>query len=195
MPWRMRQISCGQSPPRPDRSTSTGEDMSNEPFEYPETLNDCIQLTKTEAAIGTSLLQRRLRIGFTRAVACIKEMERLGYLEASEGSVCERRKVIKSAPAMTPTPDPAPEVKLCPECHKEMRPIRRVTGAPIAYWICADCGKAEWPPEDEEKAPAPSDWMREADKQQLQQDCARIASENACRMVNERKLEIGRASW
>ena len=60
-----------------------------------ELLDEAIQLVVDEGQASISLLQRRLRIGYTRAARLIDEMEARGVIGGFEGS--KPRKVLISA--------------------------------------------------------------------------------------------------
>ena len=76
-----------------------------EPFIYEEDLQKCLEVMREEHKVSTSLFQRRLRLGYTRAAAIITEMEKRGYVQQIEGeSGAAPRKILSYGNESTPSP-------------------------------------------------------------------------------------------
>ncbi|MGZ4270593.1 MAG: DNA translocase FtsK, partial [Solirubrobacteraceae bacterium] len=105
----------------PEVVEKTGEDDGFDPDEDP-LLGDAIQLVVEMGTASTSMLQRRLRLGYTRAGRLIDMLERRGVISGYEGS--KPRQVLvsesdlprvlaalagsaESEPAAVPVPDDA----------------------------------------------------------------------------------------
>ena len=88
--WRGFTVS-GQSPERPDQSAAF-HSMSGVPFkqvplweevdeqESDPKFNEALEIIKTEGQASVSMLQRRMRIGYTRAARLIDTMEQKGII-------------------------------------------------------------------------------------------------------------------
>ena len=99
-----RLINHWQTTPRgwvPDvdlRPVSENEDDDDEPDASPSTdalFDKAVELARTQKKLSTSLLQRRLRIGYPRAARLMDELEECGVVSASDGA--KSRDVILSA--------------------------------------------------------------------------------------------------
>ena len=63
--------------------TSTDEDVTDEDEELVE---KCLEIIRQEKRASTSLLQRRLRLGYTRAARIVDILEQRGILGPGEGA-------------------------------------------------------------------------------------------------------------
>ena len=89
---RLVEFVSAQSPPTFDvamqdklqlSSTSTEEDVTDEDEELVE---KCLEIIRQEKRASTSLLQRRLRLGYTRAARIVDILEQRGILGPGEGA-------------------------------------------------------------------------------------------------------------
>ncbi len=89
---RLVEFVSAQSPPTFDvamqdklqlASTSTEEDVTDEDEELVE---KCLEIIRQEKRASTSLLQRRLRLGYTRAARIVDILEQRGILGPGEGA-------------------------------------------------------------------------------------------------------------
>jgi S-DNA-T family DNA segregation ATPase FtsK/SpoIIIE len=64
-------------------SSSTDEDVTEEDEELVE---KCLEIIRQEKRASTSLLQRRLRLGYTRAARIVDILEQRGILGPGEGA-------------------------------------------------------------------------------------------------------------
>ena len=89
---RLVEFVSAQSPPTFDvamqdklqlSSTSTDEDVTDEDEELVE---KCLEIIRQEKRASTSLLQRRLRLGYTRAARIVDILEQRGILGPGEGA-------------------------------------------------------------------------------------------------------------
>jgi S-DNA-T family DNA segregation ATPase FtsK/SpoIIIE len=89
---RLVEFVSAQSPPSLDTSMqdklqSTGatdeEDVTEEDEELVE---KCLEIIRQEKRASTSLLQRRLRLGYTRAARIVDILEQRGILGPGEGA-------------------------------------------------------------------------------------------------------------
>ncbi|MGC8855559.1 MAG: DNA translocase FtsK, partial [Anaerolineae bacterium] len=78
------------------------EDM--EVFEGDPLLSEAIDLVRREGRASVSMLQRRLRIGYTRAARLIDQMEEKGIVGPPEGAT-QIRQVLDYGPAAPPKDD------------------------------------------------------------------------------------------
>jgi S-DNA-T family DNA segregation ATPase FtsK/SpoIIIE len=78
MPMHLRVV---KEEPRGDDSTVEGP--SNQ---VDELLDKAIELGRTYSKLSTSLLQRRLRIGYPRAARLMDQLEERGVIGPSDGS-------------------------------------------------------------------------------------------------------------
>jgi len=69
------------------------EDLSGEEFD--PKLRDAIELAIETGKISTSLMQRRLEVGYGRAAKIIDQMEKLGYVSAPDGNKPRRVLITK----------------------------------------------------------------------------------------------------
>ncbi len=88
---RLVEFVSGQSPPAFDmamheklQSTATPEEEVTEEDE--ELVEKCIEIIRQEKRASTSLLQRRLRLGYTRAARIVDILEQRGILGPGEGA-------------------------------------------------------------------------------------------------------------
>jgi S-DNA-T family DNA segregation ATPase FtsK/SpoIIIE len=88
---RLVEFVSGQSPPAFDmamheklQSTATPEEVVTEEDE--ELVEKCIEIIRQEKRASTSLLQRRLRLGYTRAARIVDILEQRGILGPGEGA-------------------------------------------------------------------------------------------------------------
>lgn len=51
-----------------------------------EAINSAVAIIRSERKISPSLIQRRLRIGYARAIFLIDDLERLGYVGPANGA-------------------------------------------------------------------------------------------------------------
>src|SRR5438128_10349616 len=88
---RLVEYVSAQSPPafdsamheKLDTATNADEDVSDEDEELVE---KCIEIIRQEKRASTSLLQRRLRLGYTRAARIVDILEQRGILGPGEGA-------------------------------------------------------------------------------------------------------------
>jgi len=89
---RLVEFVSAQSPPTYDTSmqdklqlssSSTDEDVTEEDEELVE---KCLEIIRQEKRASTSLLQRRLRLGYTRAARIVDILEQRGILGPGEGA-------------------------------------------------------------------------------------------------------------
>ena len=89
---RLVEFVSAQSPPAFDlamhekleaASASTDEDVTDEDEELVE---KCLEIIRQEKRASTSLLQRRLRLGYTRAARIVDILEQRGILGPGEGA-------------------------------------------------------------------------------------------------------------
>jgi S-DNA-T family DNA segregation ATPase FtsK/SpoIIIE len=89
---RLVEFVCAQSPPTHDvsmqdklqsTSVSSDEDVTEEDEELVE---KCLEIIRQEKRASTSLLQRRLRLGYTRAARIVDILEQRGILGPGEGA-------------------------------------------------------------------------------------------------------------
>ena len=64
-------------------SAEAGEDVTDEDEELVE---KCLEIIRQEKRASTSLLQRRLRLGYTRAARIVDILEQRGILGPGEGA-------------------------------------------------------------------------------------------------------------
>jgi S-DNA-T family DNA segregation ATPase FtsK/SpoIIIE len=64
--------------------------------EYDELIKDAFQIVRDSQRASTSLIQRKLRIGYPRAARLMDELSKLGYVGPSKGSGIEREVFIAS---------------------------------------------------------------------------------------------------
>jgi S-DNA-T family DNA segregation ATPase FtsK/SpoIIIE len=88
---RLVEFVCAQSPPAFDtamheklQSAATPEDEVTEEDE--ELVEKCLEIIRQEKRASTSLLQRRLRLGYTRAARIVDILEQRGILGPGEGA-------------------------------------------------------------------------------------------------------------
>src|SRR5882724_6346187 len=88
---RLVEFVSGQSPPAFDmamheklQSTATPEEEVTEEDE--ELVEKCLEIIRQEKRASTSLLQRRLRLGYTRAARIVDILEQRGILGPGEGA-------------------------------------------------------------------------------------------------------------
>src|SRR5438067_10404343 len=88
---RVVEFVSAQSPPAFDmamheklQSTATQEEEVTEEDE--ELVEKCIEIIRQEKRASTSLLQRRLRLGYTRAARIVDILEQRGILGPGEGA-------------------------------------------------------------------------------------------------------------
>ena len=64
--------------------------------EYDELIKDAFRIVRDSQRASTSLIQRKLRIGYPRAARLMDELSALGYVGPSKGSGIEREVFITS---------------------------------------------------------------------------------------------------
>ncbi|MBA2584997.1 MAG: DNA translocase FtsK, partial [Chthoniobacterales bacterium] len=82
----LQRIVCflfAQMPPSPPRTTTPTGEISAEDEELVE---KCLEIIRQERRASTSLIQRRLRLGYTRAARIIDILEQRGILGPGEGA-------------------------------------------------------------------------------------------------------------
>jgi S-DNA-T family DNA segregation ATPase FtsK/SpoIIIE len=89
---RLVDFVCGQAPPAFDNAMheklqSSGASQEEEVTEEDEELVEkCLEIIRQEKRASTSLLQRRLRLGYTRAARIVDILEQRGILGPGEGA-------------------------------------------------------------------------------------------------------------
>lgn len=71
-------------------------------------IQQCIEVIRSEQKASVSLLQRRLRLGYTRAARIMDELERRGIVGPSKGAEPRDILIDLDAPGQTGGPSPAP---------------------------------------------------------------------------------------
>jgi S-DNA-T family DNA segregation ATPase FtsK/SpoIIIE len=69
-----------------------------------EIIQQCIEVIRSEQKASVSLLQRRLRLGYTRAARIMDELENRGIVGPSKGA--EPRDILLDLDAGQPQPQP-----------------------------------------------------------------------------------------
>ncbi|HEY0368973.1 MAG TPA: DNA translocase FtsK [Chthoniobacterales bacterium] len=90
---RLVEFVSAQSPPSYDTaiqekiaSGASGEDAEDVTEEDEELVEKCLEIIRQEKRASTSLLQRRLRLGYTRAARIVDILEQRGILGPGEGA-------------------------------------------------------------------------------------------------------------
>ncbi|MFN2475053.1 MAG: DNA translocase FtsK [Chthoniobacterales bacterium] len=90
---RLVEFVSAQSPPSYDlaiaekiSSGSSGEEAEDVTDEDEELVDKCLEIIRQEKRASTSLLQRRLRLGYTRAARIVDILEQRGILGPGEGA-------------------------------------------------------------------------------------------------------------
>ncbi|MEP6955558.1 MAG: DNA translocase FtsK, partial [Chthoniobacterales bacterium] len=89
---RLVEFVAGQSPPSYDLaihekiSSGGGSDDEEVTEEDEELVEKCLEIIRQEKRASTSLLQRRLRLGYTRAARIVDILEQRGILGPGEGA-------------------------------------------------------------------------------------------------------------
>ena len=73
---------CGQ---KKGRAPAEGDDFDGDGTPDDPMLKNAVELAVESGKISTSLIQRRLSLGYGRAAKLIDRMEQLGYVSAPEG--------------------------------------------------------------------------------------------------------------
>ena len=69
-----------------ERLSGEGSEAEELSEEDEELVQKCIEIMKQERKVSTSLFQRRLRLGYTRAARVVDILEARGYVAAGEGA-------------------------------------------------------------------------------------------------------------
>jgi S-DNA-T family DNA segregation ATPase FtsK/SpoIIIE len=85
---------------------SSSLDENNGLNEDEELIQQCIEVIRSEQKASVSLLQRRLRLGYTRAARIMDELERRGIVGPSKGA--EPRDILIDLDAPGPQTGPQP---------------------------------------------------------------------------------------
>ena len=64
--------------------------------EYDELIEDAFKIVRDSQRASTSMIQRKLHIGYPRAARLMDELSSLGYVGPSQGSGVEREVFIES---------------------------------------------------------------------------------------------------
>jgi S-DNA-T family DNA segregation ATPase FtsK/SpoIIIE len=102
---RLVEFASSQSEPafdhemhqRLETSASAGEEVSEEDEEL---VQKCIEIMRQEKKASTSLFQRRLRLGYTRAARVVDILEQRGFVAPGEGA--RPREILKDLDALLP---------------------------------------------------------------------------------------------
>ena len=76
-----------------DKEESAGEGEEGVSEEDEELVQKCIEIMRQEKKASTSLFQRRLRLGYTRAARVVDILEQRGYVAPGEGA--KPREILK----------------------------------------------------------------------------------------------------
>jgi len=90
----------------PLKQTAMFEDMTREDSTADPLLAEAIDLVRKEGRASVSMLQRRMRIGYTRAARIVDMMEDKGIIGAPEGTT-QVRQVLDYGPTAPPKDDGA----------------------------------------------------------------------------------------
>ncbi|MBU6409640.1 MAG: DNA translocase FtsK [Verrucomicrobia bacterium] len=85
-------------------SKPSGSDVPSGIDEDEELIQECIEVIRSEQKASVSLLQRRLRLGYTRAARIMDELENRGIVGPSKGA--EPRDILLDLDAPAPAPGP-----------------------------------------------------------------------------------------
>jgi S-DNA-T family DNA segregation ATPase FtsK/SpoIIIE len=77
---------------------STGMDEGEVSAEDEEQVERCLEVMRQEKKASTSLFQRRLKLGYTRAARILDILEARGYVGPGEGA--KPREILKDLDAM-----------------------------------------------------------------------------------------------
>jgi S-DNA-T family DNA segregation ATPase FtsK/SpoIIIE len=80
------------------RMQSTGMDEGEVSAEDEEQVERCLEVMRQEKKASTSLFQRRLKLGYTRAARILDILEARGYVGPGEGA--KPREILKDLDAM-----------------------------------------------------------------------------------------------
>ena len=88
---RLVEFVSAQSPPEFDLAMQDKLQLSSAPAEEvtdedEELVEKCLEIIRQEKRASTSLLQRRLRLGYTRAARIVDILEQRGILGPGEGA-------------------------------------------------------------------------------------------------------------
>ena len=78
---QLSRIENDSSVTAPDLADPTGDDNGDSSL-----LSQCIEIALMDGQVSTSLLQRRLKIGYARAGRLVDEMEKHGIVSAKDGA-------------------------------------------------------------------------------------------------------------
>ncbi|MDP9291836.1 MAG: DNA translocase FtsK [Verrucomicrobiota bacterium] len=81
-----------------DKLSATGAVTDDVTDEDEELVEKCIEIMRQEKKASTSLFQRRLRLGYTRAARVVDILEQRGYVAAGEGA--KPREILKDLDAL-----------------------------------------------------------------------------------------------
>lgn len=92
-------------------------------------VQECIEVIRTEGRASVTLLQRRLRLGYTRAARIVDELEKRGMVGPARGS--EPREILKLPEKSGTSPQSSPPIGGGEEQHLPSTESAPSTSAPI----------------------------------------------------------------
>jgi len=111
-----------------------------------DTIQQCIEIIRSEKKASVSLLQRRLRLGYGRAARIMDELENRSIVGPSKGAeprdilinLETRQHDFSTKTESSPNTTEANITYTCPSCSKECAVAESMTGQNV---ICPNCGQ------------------------------------------------------
>jgi len=104
--------------------------MLTDPHQDEELVEKCIEIMREEKKASTSLFQRRLRIGYTRASHILGILEQRGYVGPADGA--KPRQILVDLDEQPPAPAPAPETPAAPAPAEPPSSPQTISITPVA---------------------------------------------------------------